>query len=224
MGSECDRTSVRAPRSVREYRLGEEIANAITHGIGALLAIAAIPVMIVTAVSHGGGAHLASAIVFGVSMLLEYLASTLYHALAHEGAKRVFKVMDHCAIYLLIAGSYTPFCLIALADHGGFVLFCIVWAAALVGMAVEAFWVFRPQWASALLYLLLGWCVVWFLPVLYASLPRPGFFLLLIGGILYSIGAGFYILKKIPYMHTVFHVLVLAGTICHFFAVELFLL
>ena len=91
-------------------------------------------------------------------------------------------------------------------------------------MAVEAFWVFRPRWASALLYLLLGWCVVWFLPVLYASLPRPGFFLLLIGGILYSIGAGFYILKKIPYMHTVFHVFVLAGTICHFFAVELFLL
>lgn len=146
MGSECDRTSVRAPRSAREYRLGEEIANAITHGIGALLAIAAIPVMIVTAVSHGGGALLASAIAFGVSMLLEYLASTLYHALAHEGAKRVFKVMDHCAIYLLIAGSYTPFCLIALADHGGFVLSCVVWAAALVGMAVEAFWVFRPRW------------------------------------------------------------------------------
>ena len=139
-------------------------------------------------------------------------------------APSAFKVMDHCAIYLLIAGSYTPFCLIALADHGGFVLFCVVWAAALVGMAVEAFWVFRPRWASALLYLLLGWCVVWFLPVLYASLPRPGFFLLLIGGILYSIGAGFYILKKIPYMHTVFHVLVLAGTICQFFDVELCLL
>ena len=160
-------------RNVREYSVGEEIANSITHGIGALLAIAAIPITIVKAVRDGGGVLLFCALVYTIFMLLEYVASTLYHALRPDGAKRVFKVLDHSFIYLFIAASYTPYCLVTLADIGGWPLFFIVWALAIAGVAAEAFWVFRPRWVNAVLYLLLGWAVVWFIPALYSLLP-PG--------------------------------------------------
>lgn len=130
--------------NVREYTLGEEIANSISHGVGALLAIAAIPILVVKAVSHGGGILLFAALVYTLTMLLEYTMSTLYHALAVDKAKRVFKVLDHSCIYLFIAGSYTPFCLISLADSNGIVLCAFVWVLAVIGVACEAFWVFRP--------------------------------------------------------------------------------
>ncbi|WP_165042947.1 MULTISPECIES: PAQR family membrane homeostasis protein TrhA [unclassified Adlercreutzia] len=206
----------------REYRLGEEIANSISHGIGAALSIAAIPILTVIAVSHGGGIRLLAALVFSISLLLEYTMSTLYHAIAAEKAKRVFKVLDHCGIYLLIAGSYTPYCLITLAPHGGILLAVFVWAVALAGMAAEAFWVFRPRWVSAVLYLLLGWSIVFFLPALYSSLAAPGFWLLLAGGLSYTIGAVFYVFKKIPYLHFVFHLFVVAGSVLQFLSVALY--
>ena len=154
---------------MREYTLGEEIANSISHGVGALLAIAAIPILVVKAVSHGGGILLFAALVYTLTMLLEYTMSTLYHALAVDKAKRVFKVLDHSCIYLFIAGSYTPFCLISLADSNGIVLCAFVWVLAVIGVACEAFWVFRPRWISAVLYLALGWSIVGFLP----RLSRP---------------------------------------------------
>ena len=211
-------------RNVREYSVGEEIANSITHGIGALLAIAAIPITIVKAVGDGGGVLLFSALVYTIFMLLEYVASTLYHALTPDGAKRVFKVLDHSFIYLFIAASYTPYCLVTLADIGGWPLFFIVWALAIAGVAAEAFWVFRPRWVNAVLYLLLGWAVVWFIPALYALLPATGFWLLVAGGICYSIGCIFYVLKKVPYFHAIFHVFILAGTILQYFSILLFVL
>ncbi|MCL1891541.1 MAG: hemolysin III family protein [Coriobacteriia bacterium] len=211
-------------RTAREYILGEEIANSVTHGIGALLAIAALVILIVLAVQRGGGIYLLAALVYGITMLLEYLMSTMYHALAVEKAKKVFKVLDHSFIYLFIAGSYTPFCLITLANNGGFWLAAVVWALALAGVACEAFWVFRPRWISAVLYLLIGWCVVWFLPALVSLLPAGGFWLLLAGGFCYTIGCIFYILKKVPYMHSVFHLFVLAGTVCQFLAVALYVM
>lgn len=214
----------RLKKNVCEYTVGEEIANSISHGIGAALAVAAIPICVVTAVSHGGGVALAAALIYTISMLLEYVASTLYHALVPIPAKKVFKVIDHSAIYLFIAGSYTPFCLITLADSNGMLLCLAVWALAIVGVALEAFWVFRPRWISAVIYLLLGWCVVGFLPPLIASLPFPGLMLLLAGGICYSIGCIFYVLKKIPYMHTVFHVWVLAGSVLQFLSIVLYVL
>lgn len=213
----------RKARNVREYTLGEEIANAITHGIGALLAIAAIPILVVHAVRDGNGVFLLAALVYTITMLVEYLMSTLYHAIAHDKAKRVFKVLDHSCIYLFIAGSYTPFCLVTLAADGGAWLCLFVWAVALVGVACEAFWVFRPRWISAVLYLLLGWSVVWFLPALVANLPATGLWLLLAGGICYSVGCVFYVLKKIPYMHSIFHLWVLAGSILQFLAIANFI-
>lgn len=212
-------------RNVREYTLGEEVANSISHGLGVVLAIVAIPTTIVAAVvDHGGGIALAAALIYSISMLLEYTASTLYHALAHPGAKKVFKVIDHSCIYLFIAGTYTPFCLVTLIDSGGIILCSVVWVLAVVGIATEAFWVFRPRWVSAVIYLALGWCVVWFLPALVEALPLPGLVLLAAGGLSYSIGCVFYVLKKIPYMHTVFHVFVLAASILQYLSVVLYAL
>lgn len=222
--SKARRSPARSKKKpAREYTVGEEIANSISHGIGAALAVAAIPICVVIAVSHGGVA-LAAALIYTISMLLEYLASTLYHALVPLPAKKVFKVLDHSAIYLFIAGSYTPFCLIALANSNGLFLCIGVWALAIVGIAFEAFWVYRPRWISAVIYLLLGWCVVGFLPALVSSLAFPGLMLLLAGGICYSIGCVFYVLKKIPYMHTVFHLWVLAGSILQFLSIVLYVL
>lgn len=208
--------------NIREYTLGEEIANSITHGIGALLAIAAIPILVVHAVGHGAGVYLFSALVYTLTMLLEYLMSTLYHALAHDRAKRVFKVLDHSCIYLFIAGTYTPFCLITLGQSGGVILCAVVWALALAGVACEAFWVFRPRWVSAVLYLALGWAIVWYIPELIRLLPAGGLWLLLAGGICYSIGCIFYVLKKVPYMHSLFHLWVVAGSVLQFLAVALY--
>lgn len=211
-------------KKIKEYSLGEEIAASVSHGIGAGLSIAAIPILTVISVKHGGGLHLLAALVFSISLLLEYLMSTMYHAIAAAKAKRVFKVLDHCGIYLLIAGTYTPYCLITLLPHGGFYLFVSVWALALIGIVLEAFWTYRPRWISAVIYVLLGWCVVWFIPVLYHSLPAGGFWLLVAGGICYTVGAAFYILKKIKYMHFIFHLFVLAGSICQFLSIALFVI
>ncbi len=210
--------------NVREYTLGEEIANSISHGIGALLAIAAIPILVVKAVSHGGGILLFAALVYTLTMLLEYTMSTLYHALAVDKAKRVFKVLDHSCIYLFIAGSYTPFCLISLADSNGIVLCAFVWVLAVIGVACEAFWVFRPRWISAVLYLALGWSIVGFLPALIQAIPAAGLWLLVAGGLCYSIGCIFYVLKKIPYMHSIFHLWVVAGSVLQFLAIALYVM
>lgn len=211
-------------RNVREYTVGEEIANSVTHGLGILLALAAIPFITVRAVADGGGIYLIAGLVYAFSMLLEYAMSTLYHAVTVEKAKKVFKVLDHSCIYLFIAGSYTPFCLISLANSGGVWLCGFVWIVAFAGVACEAFWVFRPRWISAVLYLLMGWCVVWFLPALMEAIPGPGLWLLVGGGLCYSIGCIFYVLKKVPYMHSIFHLWVLAGSILQFLAISLYVM
>ncbi len=207
-----------------DYSLGEEIANAISHGVGAALSVAALVLLIVAAVGAGGGVYLLAAIVYGVALLFEFTMSTLYHAIPARRAKRVFKVLDHSGIYVLIAATYTPFCLITLAESGGYLLAAFVWVVALAGIVVEAFWTYRPRWISAVIYVLLGWSVVAFVPQLVAALPTTGLVLLIVGGVCYTVGAVFYVLKKIPYMHFVFHLFVLAGAIFHFFAVLLFVL
>ena len=183
-----------------------------------------MPFLAVRAAAHPEGTYLVAALVYAYSMLLEYTMSTLYHAIAVDKAKKVFKVLDHSCIYLFIAGSYTPFCLISLADSGGLWLCAFVWAVALAGVASETFWVFRPRWISAVLYLLMGWCVVWFLPPLVAALWGPGLWLHVGGGVCYTIGCIFYVLKKVPYMHSIFHLWVLAGTVCQFLAIAFYIM
>lgn len=220
-----------AARAVRDrrrpqYTLGEEIANAVTHGIGAGLAVAALIVMIVKAVVAGAHpASLASAIIFGIALILEYLASTLYHAIAVPAAKRVFRIIDHSCIYVLIAGTYTPFCLITLADAGGIPLCIAVWALAVAGILFEVFMRQRQsRWLTIAVYLVMGWLVLFRLPQLIGALHPTALFLLAAGGVCYTIGAVFYVLKKIRYMHTVFHVWVLAGSVLQFLAVVLFVI
>ena len=209
----------------KDYTLGEEIFNAVTHGVGVLLAIAAIPLCVVQAVTHGGGLLLAAALIYSITMVVEYLMSTLYHAIAVPAAKRVFKVLDHCGIYLYIAGCYAPYCLVTLINNNGIPLCIFVWVVALAGIVAEAFWVNRPRWMSALLYLMQGWAVVVCIPALWTLLDPIGFWLLVVGGICYTIGAVFYTCtKKKKYMHSVFHLWVLVGSIFLFFSIYLFVL
>ena len=209
-----------------QYTLGEEIANSITHGIGAALGVAALVVMIVKAAVAGSHpASLASAIIFGIALILEYLASTLYHAIAPAAAKRVFRIIDHSCIYVLIAGTYTPFCLITLGEAGGIPLCIAVWALAVAGILFEVFMRQRQsRWLTIAVYLAMGWLVLFRLPQLIGALHPTALFLLAAGGVCYTIGAVFYVLKKIRYMHTVFHVWVLAGSVLQFLAVVLFVI
>ncbi|MCH3943800.1 MAG: hemolysin III family protein [Atopobiaceae bacterium] len=215
---------VASGHEVREYSVGEEIGNSVTHGVGALLAVAAIVLCCVKAARDGGGILTLAAVAYSIPLFLEYLMSTLYHALAVPGAKRVFKVLDHCCIYLLIAGSYTPFCLVTLANSGGGALAAVVWGIAAAGIVAETFWVFRPRWVSTVIYLAMGWSVMLELPALLALLDPAGLALLVAGGLCYSVGCVFYVLKKVPYLHMVFHLFVLAGSVCQFLAIVLYVL
>ena len=208
-------TTTAAAKQPRRYTVGEEIANSVSHGVGALLSIAALVLLIVRAVEHGGGIRLLAALLMGIGLLVEYLFSTLYHAIAPAGAKRVFRVLDHCGIYLLIAGSYAPFALVALADYGGIWLAAVVWGIALVSIVAECFLRERqPKWLTALIYVILGWLVIFKVGTLYQVLPGPAFWLLVAGGISYTVGALFYIPKHVPYLHFVFHLFTLAGSVC----------
>jgi hemolysin III len=206
---------------IRSYGIGEEIANSIVHGIGLALAIAGLVLLILYAAGTDGW-RLASAIIYGITLIFEYAASTFYHALPQPKAKYVFKVLDHAGIYLLIAGTYTPFTLVTLRDDGGWWLFIAIWGAAIVGIATEAFWAFRPRWLSVVIYLVMGWAVVFSMGPLIENLPPRGLWLLIAGGLCYTGGTVFYLLKRVPYLHAVWHTWVLAGSVCHFLAVLLY--
>lgn len=212
-------------RAGKLYTVGEEVANSVSHGVGALLSIAALVLLIVVSVRHGSGVRLLAALLFGISLLLEYLFSTLYHAIQPPAAKRVLRVFDHCSIYILIAGTYTPFDLVTLAGDGGLALFFAIWGVALLGIVVETFSRERqPKWVSAVIYLAMGWAVAFRLPALISLLPAAGLWLLVAGGLSYSLGVVFYLLKRVPYMHMVWHIFVLGGSVCHFLSVVLFVL
>ncbi len=217
-------TRTDAPKA-HAYPLGEEIANAITHGLGIAGSIAALVLLTVFAARADDPLRLASGITFGVSLTFLYLASTLYHSLKPAKAKRVFKVLDHAGVYLLIAGSYTPFALVTLRDDAwGWVIFGTVWAIAIVGISTEAFWVDRPKWLSAAVFLGMGWIVVVAAKPLLAALPAGGLWLLLAGGLAYTLGTIFYVLKRVPYMHAVWHLWVIGGSVCHVLAVLLYVM
>lgn len=208
----------------RDYTLGEEIANSITHGVGIGLSVAALTLLIMYGARSGDAWRLASAIVYGITLVLEYTASTLYHSFPQPKVKHVFKILDHAGIYMLIAGTYTPFTLVTLRDSGGWWLFIIVWALAIAGISTEAFWAYRPRWLSAAVYLAMGWLVVLAIQPIIAHLAPAGVWLLVAGGLAYTLGTIFYVLKKVPYFHAVWHLFVLGGSICHFLAVVLFVM
>ena len=212
-----DRSALHA---LGQYSLGEEIANAVTHGVAALLSIAALVLMIVFSVKEEAGAlTLVSTVIFGCAMIILYTVSTLYHAIPNLKVKRVLQVLDHSAIYILIAGSYTPFCLITLGGTTGIVLCSIVWTTALAGAVLQPVLLKAADWLNCVLYLTLGWCIIFVAKPLIEALPAGGLWLLAGGGLTYSLGVIFYLWERLPYSHAVWHVFVLAGTALQFFAV-----
>ncbi len=209
-------------RTRRSYSVGEEIANSVIHGVGVGLSVVALTLLVVFAVESGGGWKLAAAIIYGTTLLLEFAASTLYHSFPQPRVKHVFKILDHAGIYLLIAGTYTPFILVTLRDGRHWWMFALVWAIAVVGIAAEAFWVYRPRWVSVVVYLVMGWLVVLVIGPLRSNLDPAGVWLLAAGGLAYTAGTTFYVLKRVPYMHAVWHAFVLGGAVCQFLAIALF--
>ena len=198
---------------------GEELANSVSHGVGLLAAIAVTPVLLLSALRHGDAARIAGAGVFAAAMVLLYLASTLYHALPGNRAKRVFQVLDHAAIFLMIAGTYTPFTLGVLRGAWGWTLFGLVWGLALAGIVLTVAGGVRYPKLTTSLYLGMGWLILVAVKPLWLRMPPEGLFWLLAGGIAYTVGVVFYAAKRLRYGHFVWHLFVIAGTACHFNAV-----
>lgn len=204
-----------------EYSQKEEVANAISHGVGALLSIAALVILIVHAALYGDAWHVVSFAIFGASLVILYTCSTLLHSLRGK-AKEIFEVLDHSAIYLLIAGSYTPFLLVTLRGVSGWTLFGIIWGLALAGIVFKAYFVKRFVLLSTLFYIGMGWIIIFAFPALLDRLPMGGIVWLVIGGVLYTVGSIFYVWRRIPYHHAIWHVFVIGGSVSHFFAVLLY--
>lgn len=199
---------------------GEEIANAISHGVALLGSIVAIPVLVIGAVRDGGVAGVVGASIFGATMLLLYLASTIYHALPAGKAKRVFLVLDHCAIFLLIAGTYTPFTLGVLRGSWGWSLFGVVWGLTIFGILIKTVLGTRYRGLSTGLYLVMGWLVIVAAQPMLNAVPVPGLLWLLAGGLAYTLGVVFFLIdSRVRYAHFVWHLFVVAGSFCHFVAV-----
>ncbi|MDX6384706.1 MAG: hemolysin [Blastocatellia bacterium] len=203
----------------RRPSLGEEIANSISHGIGLILAIAATPFLIIAALRYGNTWNMVGVSIFAASMVTLYLSSTLYHALTHDRAKRLFRMFDHSAIFLLIAGTYTPFTLGVLRGPWGWTLLGIIWALAALGLLMKIFWGPRYAWLSVILYLVMGWLVVIAAPQIIRVMPLSGLAWLAAGGVAYTSGVGFYAAHRVRYAHFAWHLFVIVGTVCHFFAV-----
>ncbi|MDG2046256.1 MAG: hemolysin III family protein [Halioglobus sp.] len=200
---------------IAPYSSQEEFLNALTHGVGVCVAVAALVYMINVTPADLSGWQKAGVVVYGISLVLMFLTSTLYHAVAHPRAKQVLKRFDHCAIYLLIAGSFTPLLTIAVQSPSANVVLIIVWLMAAVGVVFKAFFAGRFEWISIGTYLLMGWLSVTLVYELYLALPTPGFVLLVAGGLAYTVGVIFYMSKRIPFNHAIWHCFVLIGAASH---------
>lgn len=212
-----------------KYSLGEEIANAITHGVGALFSIIALTIMVIFAALYGNVWQIVSVAIYGGTLVLLYTMSTLYHAITNVRAKKVLKIFDHVCIYLLIAGTYTPFTLVMLREEGmiGWTIFILIWLIAIIGIIFSTLFIGRAKILSTLAYILMGWVVVFAMPqlidVMKANNAMTGIYWLLAGGIAYTVGTIFYIFK-IKYFHSIWHCFVLLGSIFHFISVMFFVL
>lgn len=203
----------------RVLSLGEEIANSITHGLGLIASIAALPILLLKARTSSDPLAVTGAAIFGLSLIFLYGASTVYHALPLSNAKRFFRVVDHSAIYLLIAGTYTPFALGPLRGPWGTALLIVIWALALIGIVSKLIVGLRLRHASTGMYLLMGWLIIVAVKPLVENVPRAGLAWLAAGGIAYTGGVVFYTMKRVQYSHMVWHLFVAAGSVCHFIAV-----
>lgn len=206
----------------KKYLIVNEVLNAITHGIGVILSIVALIFLVQKGLDYGGLVEVTSYTVYGITLILLYLSSTLYHSLTFTRARRVFRVIDHCSIFLLIAGTYTPYTLITIGGRLGMVLTLLIWTIAFFGVLYKTVWFKKFQGLSVWLYIAMGWIALFFIHYLYQGLGTRGFIWLIAGGLAFTIGALFYRLKHVKYMHVVWHLFVLAGTVFMFFSIYLY--
>ena len=202
----------------------EELVNSLTHGLGLLLSVGGLVILVVLAALRGTPRHVVSVSIYGATLVLLYAASTLYHAFRSPRVKRVFKIIDHSAIYLLIAGTYTPFTLITMRGPWGWTLFGLVWGLAVAGIVFKTFFVDRFIIASTVVYLAMGWLVVIAIKPVSAMVPSGGLLWLLAGGLCYTIGVAFFAAPRLRYGHAIWHLFVLGGSISHYFAVLFYVL
>jgi hemolysin III len=201
------------------FSKGEELANAIIHGVGVILSVAALVILVVFASLYGTVWHVVSFTLFGVTMVLLYTSSTLLHSFPAGKAKDVFEIMDHSSIYFFIAGTYTPYLFIAVKGPLGWTLFGIVWGLAIFGTVFKSYFVKKFVLFSTILYVIMGWMIVFAWKPLITNVPQQGMVLLVIGGLLYTVGAVFYVWRGFYYHHAIWHVFVLAASVMHFFSV-----
>ncbi len=197
----------------------EEKLNIYTHGLGLVLSILALILLVIRSSQFGNVWHIVSFSVYGTSLVLLYAASTFYHSSAEETLRKRLNIFDHAAIYILIAGTYTPFTLVTLNGTLGWILFGVTWGIAIVGVVLKLFFTGKYNRVSTVAYILMGWVIVFGIKSLLRNLPEPGIYWLFSGGLAYTLGAVFYSIKKIPFNHAVFHIWVLAGSFCHFIAI-----
>ena len=206
------------------YTVGEEIFNSVSHGVGILLSVAALTLLIVFAIWKSDGYGLASAIVYGISLILLYSMSTVYHIVQNSAAKRILRIFDHSSIFVLIAGTYTPYLLMCMRNPVGWAIFGLIWGMAALGIVLNAIDLDRFSKISTLCYVLMGWGIVFTLPKITRVIGVQGTALLIAGGVVYTLGVIFYVLKKYRYMHSVWHLFVLTGSICHYLSILLYVL
>lgn len=217
--------SLKEKIDIPKYSLGEEIMSAVVHGVGALLSIAALVLCVVFSAHSGSTIAVLSSIIYGVTLIILYTMSTLYHSLAVNNAKRVFRIIDHCSIFLLIAGTYTPFTLVALEKPLGYILFSIIWGIAIIGIILNAIDLKKYKAISFVSYLVLGWIIIFAYNPLKEAVPYGGILLLISGGIVYTVGAIFYGFgKNVKYFHSIFHLFVLAASVLHFLSILIYVL
>jgi len=206
--------------TIPTYTLGEEITNAIVHGLGALLGIAALVLCVIFSAIHGNAYTIVVSCIYGTTLVILYTTSCLYHSLKINKAKRIFRIIDHCSIYLLIAGTYTPYTLITLRGLFGWSTFGVIWGTAIIGIILNAINLDKFKKISMFLYLAMGWVIIFTFKILAENIEPTGLYLLLTGGIIYTIGAIFYGLGKTKkYMHSIFHIFVLTASILQFFSI-----
>lgn len=203
----------------KKYLIVNEVLNAVTHGIGAGLSIAGLVILLVKGAHLGSPIHIVSYAIYGTTMVLLFLASTLFHSLIFTRAKKVFQIFDHSSIYLLIAGSYTPFCLLSVGGVLGWTLFIVIWLMAILGVIYKSIWLDKKSKASTIIYIIMGWLCLIAVRPLYQSLGLAGTMLLVAGGLSYTIGAAFYSLQNVRFMHVVWHIFVMLGAGLMFFSV-----
>ncbi len=203
------------------YKTSEEIVHGITHGIGILFALAGMIILLYFAIMHGTFRHIISCTIYGVSLILLYTTSTLYHSIQRPKTKKILRQLDHTSIYILIAGSYTPFTLVNLRGIWGWTLFSIVWGLAFAGIIMQLSPLRKWKIIRMLIYIVMGWIAITAIKPLLFSLPLNAFILIVAGGIIYTSGIVFYLWRRIPFNHAIWHVFVLAGSIMHYFAVLL---